>query len=968
MLGITETWLTDAISQAQTELTGYQCIRSDRNVRRGGGCALYLHNSVIPSDELLVSDQFNNLAAVYIESLHAIFAVIYRPPDASDSSFSAIMDRLQVLVDDHSLDNRIPEIYAMGDFNLPLMNWDQCSLPVHPPNGAYSKLMVFIETNFLSQMVTKPTRGNSVLDLVLTNCTQNILDSDTENTKLSDHMIVTCLLGYNPTSPNQPTRPAHDPFSFRARNYHKADLESLNRDLGEVDWHLLKELCDEDVDWDGTKFKDLIVLTVLQLTIIHSPMKGPETATKKSKIDRELASLKMKKRKINSKIRELRILNPLSRNLAKLEQNSSLIAYEIKEVIDNNLHQKELAAVSTVKSNPKFFYSYAKRLAKTKSTVAPLRATDGTLTNDPREKAELLQAQYKGVFSDPSKADLEASTSQVVPCLSPELSGFEFTIEDIKDAIKELDPYSATPDGDIPAKILCSCKDSLATPLWLLWKDSFSRGVIPSDLKLQYITPIFKKGNKTDPANYRPVSLTSHLVKIFERVMRKHLVQHLEDNNILPDSQHGFRSKRSCLTQLIEHVDGVLNALMNESEVDVIYLDFSKAFDKVDHQVLLAKLKMYGIKGKVFDWIKAFLMNRKQTVVVDGEKSSFQDVKSGVPQGTVLGPVFFILYIIDMIKSAKNSKALTFADDTKLMKIIKELLCKALLEADLNGIIQWSIANNMLLHEDKFVVMNYCLSAWSSLREMPFSGEGRQYFTTEGKIMCSPHVTRDLGVYLSDDCSWTYHINLMTSDARRMASWVLGAFKDRSATTMVTLFKSLVRCKLEYCCPLWDPSKITDIRTVENVQKQFTKKIVGMSSLDYWQRLEKLKLLSLQRRRERYSIIHVWKMLNDKAPNNIGMNFYPSARLGMRVTIPPFNHQAQALYSTAYDNSFAIKAARLWNLLPKNVNTITELDPFKIALSTFLNRFPDKPPVTGYVSPNGNSLLEWTVGGVGVCA
>ena len=170
--------------------------------------------------------------------------------------------------------------------------------------------------------------------------------------------------------------------------------------------------------------------------------------------------------------------------------------------------------------------------------------------------------------------------------------------------------------------------------------------------------------------------------------MRKHLVQHLEDNNILPDSQHGFRSKRSCLTQLIEHVDGVLNALMNESEVDVIYLDFSKAFDKVDHQVLLAKLKMYGIKGKVFDWIKAFLMNRKQTVVVDGEKSSFQDVKSGVPQGTVLGPVFFILYIIDMIKSAKNSKALTFADDTKLMKIIKELLCKALLEADLNGIIQ----------------------------------------------------------------------------------------------------------------------------------------------------------------------------------------------------------------------------------------------------------------------------------------
>ena len=156
----------------------------------------------------------------------------------------------------------------------------------------------------------------------------------------------------------------------------------------------------------------------------------------------------------------------------------------------------------------------------------------------------------------------------------------------------------------------------------------------------------------------------SHLIKIFERVMRKHLVKHLEENEILPDSQHGFRSKRSCLTQLIEHVDEVLKALNGGNEVDVIYLDYSKAFDKVDHQVLLAKMKMYGINGKFYDWIKDFLSNRSQTVVVDGSKSSFQEVKSGVPQGTVLGPVFFILYVIDMVMSAKNSKTLTFADDT----------------------------------------------------------------------------------------------------------------------------------------------------------------------------------------------------------------------------------------------------------------------------------------------------------------
>ena len=209
----------------------------------------------------------------------------------------------------------------------------------------------------------------------------------------------------------------------------------------------------------------------------------------------------------------------------------------------------------------------------------------------------------------------------------------------------------------------------------------------------------------------------------------------------------------------------------------------------------------------------------------------------------------------------------------------------------------------------------------------------------------------------------------MTTEARKMAAWTLGAFRDRSMLTMMTLFKSLVRSKLEYCCPLWNPSKISDIQTIENVQKQFTKKINGLQELDYWERLFRLKLLSLQRRRERYSIIHVWKMYHGFAPNNIGLKFYTSPRLGTRVTIPKFNHQAQSSYSTAYDNSFAIKAARLWNVLPKSVNSINLLEPFKAGLGSFLNQFPDKPPVIGYTPPNSNSLLDWcAAGGNGVCA
>ena len=188
-----------------------------------------------------------------------------------------------------------------------------------------------------------------------------------------------------------------------------------------------------------------------------------------------------------------------------------------------------------------------------------------------------------------------------------------------------------------------------------------------------------------------------------------------------------------------------------------------------------------------------------------------------------------------------------------------------------------------------------------------------------------------------------------------MAGWVLGAFRDRSTLTMMTLYKSLIRSKVEYCCPLWNPSKIKDIQTLENVQKEFTRRISGLQAFDYWERLKELKLQSLQRRRERYSIIQVWKMIHGYAPNNIGMVFYDSARLGVRARIPIFNYKAQTSISTAYDDSFGVKAARLWNILPKDVNTQTTLESFKIALGEFMLKFPDKPPVVGYTPLNNNS-------------
>ena len=931
---------------------------------------LYVHEALIVSSEYCYSDNHNSMLTCFIDSMNAFVSVIYRPPDSTVESFRKTLDTLQEKIDQFSNNNRVPDIYILGDFNLPGIDWDLCTptsgLTNHSSDSC-DAMIDFMDQNFLSQMIREPTRENNILDLIFTNKPQDIIECNIVDTQLSDHKMIELLLGYNPIHHSTEVPDEVDQYSFRAVDFHKANYEALNSDLLEIDWENLKHLCTDDAD--GSEFLELIRLLVLQLTLLHSPPKERPTGAPKSRKAREKYTLNRRRRKLNSRISDLKANNPTSQNIAKLTDEVNLLTYDIRDLVMNDLDTKEARAVATIKTNPRYFYSFAKRFAKVKSSVSPIRDEHGVLHNDPSEKAELLQDQYVRVFSDPTAANIEESTAHLNAEYASKLEDFVLTQDDIIKAIKELDPYSSTPDGDIPAKVLTACKENLSLPLLLLWKDSFDNGIIPSCLKTQYITPVYKKGDRTKAANYRPISITSHLIKIFERVVRKHLVTHMESNGLLSESQHGFRKRRSCLTQLLDHVDNILKCLNSGDEVDVIYLDYAKAFDKVDHNILLAKLKRYGIDGKLFDWIEQFLTERVQTVVVEGRKSTLKLVLSGVPQGTVLGPILFIMYIDDQIEALISSKGLSFADDTKLLRRICDILSHILLQEDLINIIHWSQLNNMLLNETKFEVVNYHLNKSIFLRNLPFTVEHQQYTLPDGTIIEPTPTVRDLGVLLSEDCSWSPHIHQMLQSARTIASWVLSVFRDRSPLLMLTLFKAMVRSKLEYCCPVWNPAKIGDIQDIESVQRNFTRRITSCRDLNYWERLEKLGILSLQRRRERYIIIHTWKIFNETAPNNIGMSFKQHQRQGMKAIVPSFNTKSQSSVATHYDNSFGVKAARLWNILPKTVNEKTTLDSFKVALGNYIEKYPDTPPTKGYTATNNNSLLEWnaqrgsTVGG-----
>ena len=409
---------------------------------------------------------------------------------------------------------------------------------------------------------------------------------------------------------------------------------------------------------------------------------------------------------------------------------------------------------------------------------------DGEIQTDPKKIADILQQQFSSVFSDPNCPDVK---DPVFP--PPEISKpsrfqeFVLKEEDIISAIAKIPKDSTSgPDG-IPAILLKNYAKELAYPIKLIWSESFHLGIVPQFYKDTCITPLFKKGDRARAFNYRPVTLTSHVIKIYERILRNVMVEFLEENQILCENQHGFRSGRSCLTQLLSHVDDIVQGLSSSVGTDAIYLDFAKAFDKVDHRLLL-KMNKLRFHERVTKWAESFLSKRQQSVVVDGVSSFKVPIQSGVPQGTVLGHLHFIIFINDMKLSVKGSIIRLFADDTRILKHIASTDDTRVLQSDLSSVIKWAERNNMSLHEDKFELLAHRHNPQNVLLEHAFAVQFQTYEVNRWKSIYPINKVKDLGIILSSDLSWGSHISTIATCTRKFAAWVLSAFKTRNMLTM----------------------------------------------------------------------------------------------------------------------------------------------------------------------------------------
>ena len=494
----------------------------------------------------------------------------------------------------------------------------------------------------------------------------------------------------------------------------------------------------------------------------------------------------------------------------------------------------------------------------------------------------------------------------------------------VQNKLAGLDPNKANGPDNIPARLLKELSKELSLPYCLLFNKSLESGEIPLDWKKANVKAIFKKGTRSDPGNYRPVSLTSISCKILESFIRDAIVDHMKSNKLYSQCQHGFRRHRSCITQLLEVMEDFTKLIENERNIDIIYLDFKKAFDSVPHERLLIKLESYGITGNINLWIRDFLNNRQQKVRVSNSYSEEAKVLSGIPQGSILGPVLFTLFINDLPDNL-SSTCKIFADDTKMYNTPQN---QKDIQDDLNRLTDWSKTWKLFFNTSKCKVLHVGKS--NPKYKYTMEQEGDETEVQE----CTQE--KDLGVVFDNKLKFDLHVQSAINKANKMTGIIKRTFSFLDIPSFMRLYKAMIRPHLEYGNIIWSSSNlIRQSKAIENVQRRATKLLPAIKDLTYEARLRALKLPSLKSRRLRGDLIQTYKIINqvDDVDTN---HFFKMANMTdnksniTRKSYQKILHQQNLTNTRRY--SFSHRVIKHWNSLPEHVKKAQNTNSFKTAL------------------------------------
>ena len=484
---------------------------------------------------------------------------------------------------------------------------------------------------------------------------------------------------------------------------------------------------------------------------------------------------------------------------------------------------------------------------------------------------------------------------------------------------------SAPGYDEVTAGILELSLPVINGPLTHILNLSLLEGVFPSELKVANVLPLYKADDDMLFNNYRPVSLLSVLSKVFERIMYNRLISFLENNKILFKNQFGFRKQHSTYMALMILLDKIVKALENGEFVVGIYLDFSKAFDTVDHSILLVKLEYYGIRGIALDWFKSYLAGRKQYVTYNGTSSSTKMIKCGVPQGSILGPLLFLLYINDLPNVCKSTNPVLYADDTNLFINGNNLIdLQTAINRELAEISTWLKINKLSLNVKKTHHMIF-----THKRKIQPSVA----LSIEGHPIDEVDNTKFLGVYLDNKINWKKHISYISGKVARGIGLIIKARKMLTSDALLTLYHSFVFPYLSYCNHIWGCTYPTNLKQLVVQQKRIIRIIAGMKYRDptesAFRDLSVIKFLDINKY---LTARFMYQYHHNKLPVIFSDYFRQIADVHEHNT-----RQCIGLYAVPMKTDLGLtcishRGPVIWNEILKNINPDTSEVSFKKAL------------------------------------
>jgi hypothetical protein len=815
----------------------------------------------------------------------------YRQPDMSFEDTVCFLQQISSLTD------ACKSVVICGDFNIPKMCWN----PLTGREAFSNALLNFMFVGGFTQFVREIThRGGNILDLVF-GSDEQLVNGVSINPSFSDHFSVFFNLCFRTC--NTGDRPA-------MRNYNHCT--DLNYFLGYLNWDLI--FCDchdhEDV-WrvfsDALKFGiEHFVPFFPQVRNRKGSQFGLSTQTQNARAQKLFCYKNYKRFRTLFWKDCLRFWTKRVSRLVKADQ------FKEEAKIADSTDQKR-------------FFKYVKGVLG-RTSVIPDIVSGGVIYSDPIAKANVFNDYFSSVFTidDGFMPSFRLRTSATV-------SRVIFSTERIVIAFKKLaSSFSSGPD-DIPSVLLKNCTEQLLEPLRRLFTVVFDYG-IPTEWLRSDVVPLYKgSGSTSSVESYRPISMRASVFKLMEVVVKDVILDHFVSNKLLVCEQHGFVPRKSTVTELLECISEWACDIDNNYYVDVVFIDLRKAFDSVVHSKLLYKCEMYGITGNLLAFLRNFLSNAFQRVKIDESFSEWRSVSSGVPQGSVLGPLLFLIYINDMPEIFGSCRCKLYADDSKLFKALRKDSTHAPgLQRDLTSLQIWCDLWQLTVNVRKCAVLKLGLRRPDCVETYCFSG-------VEIPVVSD---VKDLGVHLSCNFSFSHHCNIICNRASSRVGIIHRAFECRSLAFMRKMYVSYVRPILEYASEVWSPLNLEDIDKIERIQRRYTKRILGLSDLSYAERLELCDLEPLELRRLHADLKMTYKIVRGLVDLSFHdfFSYAPfSSNRGNSLKLYP----KQANSNTVL-NCFNYRVIHIWNSLPDEVVTAVSLTSFSTKLkdtNSILRRF-----------------------------